>query len=154
MSSLGDIEILSKLSFVVVLILMMLLKYGACAWLWNMDVSTLQKHVLLLELSTLYRGLCFSWRCLHCTGALNASRGVYTLEACTAPGLSIPQRFELHLDFSTVQAFAAPNPEDVYSSEACAAPVGVYSSEALSTSGHVNTTESCAARGRSCSKWT
>ncbi len=60
----------------------------------NLDVSALQRSVLLLEVSTVqYRGLSCIWTCLH-------FRGVYCSWRCLQSTLHGP---ELHLDMSALQ---------------------------------------------------
>ena len=63
-----------------------------------------------------FRGLCFSWRCLHHRGWA-ASERVCTTEACAAPE-----------GVYTTGAWAAS--ERVCTTEACAAPEGVYATGA------------------------
>jgi hypothetical protein len=51
----------------------------------HMDFSEKQEHMLLLNVSTPYRGETCTWTCLHYKGLCYSGRCL-TAEACTAPG--------------------------------------------------------------------
>jgi hypothetical protein len=72
--------------------------------LQGIDISTLQRPVLLLELSTLQRPvLHLDVSTQYTTEACVAHRRVYTTKPVLHLDVSTPQRPELHLDLSTLQ---------------------------------------------------